>query len=56
MILLVADDVIDFVYDHLDEVMLILKSADKTSLANWQDVICFFPACALLAWICTLIG
>lgn len=37
MILLSSDNVIDFVYDHLDEVMLILKSADKTSLANWQD-------------------
>lgn len=37
MILLSADDVIDYVYDHLDEVMLILKSADKTSLVNWQE-------------------
>ncbi|HBZ02880.1 MAG TPA: hypothetical protein DEO83_03615 [Lachnospiraceae bacterium] len=37
MILLSADGVIDYVYDHLDEVMLILKSADKTSLANWQE-------------------
>ena len=37
MILLPADDVIDYVYDHLDEVMLILRSADKTSLADWQD-------------------
>lgn len=37
MILLPADGVIDFVYDHLDEVMLILKSADKISLKDWQD-------------------
>ncbi|MCR5227916.1 MAG: TetR/AcrR family transcriptional regulator [Eubacterium sp.] len=37
MILLPADDVVDYVFDHLDEVMLILKSADKTSLASWQD-------------------
>lgn len=37
MILLPADGVIDYVFDHLDEVMLILKSADKTSLKDWQD-------------------
>ena len=37
MMLLSSDEVIDYVFDHLDEVMLILKSADKTSLANWQD-------------------
>lgn len=37
MMLLPADHVIDFVYDHLDEVSLLLQSADKTSLRNWQE-------------------
>lgn len=37
MTLLPADHVIDFVYDHLDVVSLLLHSADKTSLRNWQE-------------------
>ena len=39
MTLLPADHVIDFVYDHLDEVSLLLHSADKTSLRNWQEAL-----------------
>ena len=37
MILLPADNIVDYVFDHLDIVMLILKSAHKTSLKDWQE-------------------
>lgn len=37
MIMLSADKVIDYLFDHHDEVMLLLRSADKTSLKNWQE-------------------
>jgi len=37
MKMLPSDNVVDFVFDHLDEVSLLLQSADKTSLRNWQE-------------------
>ncbi len=37
MILLPSDSIVDYVFDHLDEVMLILRSAHNTSLKDWQE-------------------